>query len=498
MAKSNMSRRNFIRTAGCGAMGTTTMMSTLANLMVSNKLIAGSSQPPTDYKAMVCILLAGGNDSYNMLVPRDNTHYNEYAATRTNLSILQEDLLDLNLGMDANATDPMGRQFGIHPSMGGALSSYGGVQSLFNSGKAAFVSNVGTLIEPVADQAAYQNSNTNLPLGLFSHSDQIQQWQTATPQSRQAVGWGGKMADIMQSIAPYNSQSQSISMNISLSGRNVFQAGNETIEYAISNTGNGVEGIEKFYPWYSNSGLLNDLRDNAVRDMASQMYANVFKQTMGSLTTQSLDSLEEFEQAIANVPEFSTSFSTSRLSQDLRMIAKTIAAKDDLNMCRQTFFITIGGWDNHDEVLDAQNYNLAVVSNAIAEFFHALDTINMSENVTLFSISDFARTLTTNGNGSDHAWGGNSLVAGGALLNGGLTPLGAQVYGQFPSLDLTNPLIINNRGNLIPTTSADEYFAELALWFGIPPSELNTIFPNLSNFYSYSAGNNPLGFLPPV
>jgi uncharacterized protein (DUF1501 family) len=485
MAKSNMSRRNFIRTATCGAMGTTTMMSTLANLMVSNKLIASSANPPSDYKAMVCILLAGGNDSYNMLIPRDNTFYQQYATTRTNLSIPQSDLLDLNLGMNPNQTDPMGRLFGIHPSMGGA---YGGLQGLFNSGKAAFVSNVGTLIEPVADRDEYYDSNTNLPLGLYSHSDQIQQWQTATPQSREAIGWGGKIADILQA----NNPNQGLSMNISLAGRNVFQAGNNTIEYSISNEGNGVEGIEKFYPWYSNSGFLNDIRDNAVKDMATQMYANVFKQTMGSLTSQSLDSLEEFGEAIAKVPEFPTTFSTSNLSQDLRMIAKTIAAKDDLGMCRQTFFVTIGGWDNHDNLFDSQEFNLAVVSNAIAEFFHALDSINMSDNVTLFSISDFARTLTTNGNGSDHAWGGNAIVAGGAVN-------GAEVYGQFPSLELgdANPLVINNRGNLIPTTSADEYFAELALWFGVSPNDLGIIFPNLSNFYSIG-GANPLGFLPPV
>ena len=135
MAKSKMSRRNFLRTASCGAMGSTTMMSTLANLMVSNKLIASSANPPTDYKAMVCILLAGGNDSYNMLIPRDNTFYQQYATTRTNLSIPQADLLDLNLGMNPTQTDPMGRLFGIHPSMGGA---YGGLQSLFNTGKGSF------------------------------------------------------------------------------------------------------------------------------------------------------------------------------------------------------------------------------------------------------------------------------------------------------------------------------------------------------------------------
>ena len=226
ISRSQKSRRNFIKTVGCGAMGSTTLMSTLANLMVSNKIIAASSSPPNDYKALVCILLAGGNDSYNMLIPRNNegttdpnhpdyhkepNFYNQYAATRTNLAIPQSDLLPIHLGGISTNTDALGRQFGIHPSMGGA---YGGLQGLFNNGRAAFVANVGTLIEPVPDKAAYQNSNTNLPLGLYSHSDQIQQWQTATPQSRQAIGWGGKIADILQSTTPYNGQNQNISMKI--------------------------------------------------------------------------------------------------------------------------------------------------------------------------------------------------------------------------------------------------------------------------------------------
>ena len=371
------------------------------------------------------------------------------------------------------------------------FSSYSTIFDPNNPGtnaRAAMIANVGTLIEPVSDVDAYYSSNTNLPLGLYSHSDQIQQWQTATPQSREAIGWGGRMADILQANPIYSNQG--FSTSISLAGRNVFQSGNSTIEFSISNSGNGVAGVEGINQWMSNSGFLNQLRDQAVHDMATQMYANVFKQTIGSMTSNTLDSVEQFQQAIASIPEFTTTFSPTRLSADLRMIAKTIAAKDALDMCRQTFFVTIGGWDNHDELLGAQEYNLMVVSNAIAEFFNALDSISMSDKVTLFTISDFARTLTTNGNGSDHAWGGNAIVAGGAVN-------GREVYGQFPSLALgdANPLVVNNRGNLIPTTSADEYFAELALWFGVSPNDLSLLFPNLTNFYSTGSGM-PLGFLP--
>jgi uncharacterized protein (DUF1501 family) len=222
--------------------------------------------------------------------------------------------------------------------------------------------------------------------------------------------------------------------------------------------------------------------------MATHMYANIFKQTLGELTNQSMESIEIFQNAINGVQPFSTDFSDHYLSQNLKMVARTIAAKDDLGMNRQTFFMTIGGWDHHNELLASQEYLLAVVSNAIKEFFDALKEIGLENEVTLFTVSDFARTLTSNGKGSDHAWGGNAIVAGGAVN-------GQQIYGEYPDLFLSgNDLIINGRGNLIPTTSADEYFAELALWFGISPSDLPTILPNITNFYS-PGGASPLGFL---
>ena len=213
-----MSRRKFLGAVPCAAIGSTTLLSSIINLGVANSL-AGMSKPVTstngDYKALVCILLAGGNDSFNMLVPRNGSHYVEYATTRSNLALLQGDLLPLNF------TDNNGKQFGLHPSMPE-------VQSLFNENKLAFLANVGTLVEPTS-KSQYLNGGVQVPVGLLSHADQIQQWQTSIPQTRSSKGWGGRMADILHAA----NTNQNISMNISLSGTNIFQVGNNATEYAI-------------------------------------------------------------------------------------------------------------------------------------------------------------------------------------------------------------------------------------------------------------------------
>lgn len=471
----NISRRKFLGQASCAAVGSTTLYSSLANMILSSRLAGASSGNTSNYKALVCILLSGGNDSYNMLMPKGTSEYNDYQATRTDLAIPQADILQLN------PLTSIGKTLGVHPSMPE-------VQNLFDNGNLAFVSNVGTLIEPVADANDFYSGNRNLPLGLYSHSDQVQQWQTSVPQSRASIGWGGKIADQLSNL----NTNQAISMNISLSGRNVWQSGNSVLEYSISNTGNGVQGIEQYQTWRSNSGLIHQLREQAITDMATQMYSNVFKKTYGDLTTNAFDSIEVFQNALDAVTPFTTTFSNHYLSQNLQMVARTIAAKDDLGMCRQTFFIDFGGWDHHDGTLMYQEQMLADLSQAMNSFYSALQEVGMENDVTLFTISDFARTLTSNGNGSDHAWGGNTMVMGGAVN-------GREIYGTYPDLYLnSNPQMIHGRGNLIPTTSADEYFAELALWFGVPPSDLHLVLPNINNFYMPSSTNMPLGFLPTV
>jgi uncharacterized protein (DUF1501 family) len=458
----HLSRRGFIGQASCAAIGYTTLFNTLVNLKtmnaaaLSNSLVANGG----DYKAMVCLVFGGGCDSHNMLIPTETTAYNHYANTRTNLAIPFNDILGLN-----------GTDHGVHPSMPN-------VQQLYNDNKLAFLANTGTLVEPTT-KAQFYDGSVDIPLGLYSHVDQAQQWQTSIPHERTNIGWGGKVADLLSSM----NTNSNISMNISLNGSNIFQRGNQTIEYTV-HPYNGSVGIRE----YGGSNTLNQLRTAAIDNMVEASYQDIFKQSYVDVIRVSRDAHIEFSAAIDAVPEFSTvTFSDNDLSQSFKMVAKTIAARNTLNFTRQIFFIEYGGWDHHDEVLNAQVEMLGEVDDALHQFITALEEINASDCVTTFTMSEFGRTLTSNGNGTDHAWGGNVMMMGGAV-NGG------NIYGSYPSLELDNPDEVGG-GVLIPGTSVDEYFAELALWFGVSASDLSTLFPNIGNFYSTGSGVMPLGFL---
>jgi uncharacterized protein (DUF1501 family) len=463
-----LSRRKFLGQASCAAVGCTTFYSTLFNLKALNTLTGFDSAVTSagDYKALVCILNAGGADAFNMLIPRDNASHAEYAVTRSNLAIPVNTLLPIS---PLNA--PPGKLYGLHPSMTH-------MTSLFNSGKLAFINNVGSLIQPITKQQ-YSDGTVPVPLGLYSHADQIMHWQTGVPHGRVAQGWAGKMADLMMAA----NENQTISMNISLSGSNLFQTGNNSVEFSLDPF-EGSRGIIG----YNGDWLINDIRTAAINDMVNATYQNVFKKTYTKVIRTAIDGNQMFTDALANAPTFSTAFDEdSELSMALCMVAKTIAARQQLQMSRQIFFIEYGGWDHHDELLDNQAAKLTELDNALHSFNAALEQLNISNNVTTFSLSEFSRTLTSNGNGTDHAWGGNVFVMGGAVN-------GQRFFGDYPSLQLNNPLEIGS-GALIPTTSADEYFAELALWYGLPASELLTLFPNLGYFYTPGSPANPLGFL---
>jgi len=475
MCKRKISRRSFLGEASCAAIGSTAFLSSFLNLGMINTL---SARPhiinnPNDYKAMVCILLAGGADTYNVIVPTETSEYADYVATRNDLALDKDandppQLLDLDY-------DDNGRTFAVHAGMNR-------VRDMFDNGDLSFISNIGTLVEPIANQAEYDAGLKKIPLGLYSHSDQIMHWQTSVPQSRSAVGVGGRMSDILHDM---NTISE-VSMNISLSGKNRFQTGNQYQEYSISrNTTSANIGLDGFSPWWSNTGILNDSKNNTISNLAEQEYANIFQETIGSLTKQTQESIEIFEAAYANIIPLSTTFSDTNLSNDMKKIAETISVRSHLGANRQIFFVTIGGWDHHDDVINNQNIMLPIVSNALAEFNDAMVELGMSNDVVTFTISDFARTLTSNGNGSDHAWGGNHMIMGGPI-NGG------QIFGDFPSLALDgNDLNLSNRGRILPTTSVDEFYAEIALWFGVSPNDLDYILPNLCNFYSSSNCTTP-------
>jgi len=456
------SRRKFIGSVPCFALGSSTLYSSLINLKSMANLVSSNAFCGDDYRALVCVLLRGGNDSYNMLIPRSNNEYNEYAQVRTNQAIPQADILPI----DPITSD--GREFGLHPSMTG-------LQALFQNGNAAFISNVGTLVEPVTKDDVL--SEKNVPLGLYSHSDQVMHWQTALPQDRSSQGWGGRMADILNSVNTNND----VSMNISLAGNNIFQRGDTVLEYAINNDEGGVAiaGWDLPLPFFNI--LRSDISDSINKD-----YEDLFKNSYNGTLNRSIESTELFNSAIAGVT-IDTPFSNDKLSQDMAMVAKTMKARDTLGSKRQIFFLEIGGFDNHDELLDNHAALMANVDRAFSQFYQATEELGISECVTTFTISDFSRTLLSNGNGTDHAWGGNAIVMGGAVK-------GKDMYGTYPSLALQTSLEVGG-GVLIPTTSADLYFAELALWFGISPNDLNLILPNLGNFYSYDPENAPLKFL---
>jgi uncharacterized protein (DUF1501 family) len=478
MSKQNISRRKFFGQASCAAVGATTVFSTLFNLKNLNasagfnsSIVSGSG----DYKALVCLLNSGGMDSFNMLVPRSSAAYAEYANTRSNMALNQGALRPIN----PINPDSMGRQFGLHPSMVR-------MQNLFETGKLSFVSNVGTLVQPL-NKAQFYNGSVPSPLGLYSHADQVMHWQTGVPDKRVGQGWGGKIADLM--IAA--NQNQTISMNISLSGSNVFQSGENTVEYSI----HPEYGSTTIHDYNNQDWAFHQLKRAAIDGMVNPTYQNVFKNTYRKTIKTSLDGHSMLSPVLEAPLTFNVPFSDNDLSNSFQMIAKTIAGREALNMSRQIFFVDYGGWDHHDELLNNQAAMLTEVDNALYQFNAAMEQLGVADKVTTFSLSEFSRTLTSNGNGTDHAWGGNTFIMGGAVN-------GRRIFGDYPSLALTNynpnmdtnPLEVGG-GSLIPTTSADEYFAELALWYGVPASELVTLFPQLGYFYDPMSGTNPIGFL---
>ena len=443
------------------------MFSTLVHLFKANALsVPGVFN--NDKKALVCFLLGGGNDSFNMLIPRGDAEYQQYADTRTDLAILQNELRPIN------PITPHGIEFGLHPNMGG-------VQQLFEDGNLAFLANVGTLVEPLLNEDDYRNKLR--PQRLFSHSDQREQWQTSIPIDSSGLGWGGRTAEILSSM----NENQAISMNISLEGKNIFQSSNTLLEYSISRDGNGAKLIDPMFSGNANEGYLNLIRNNTTDDILGQNYQNIFERTLAGQTTQSIEASAFFAQAIAAVPPFTTAFSDNNLSEEFSMIAKSIAARDMLGMSRQIFFVSQGGYDNHNSFINHSD-RLLEASNALSEFYAVLQELGVENDVVTFTISDFGRTLTSNGNGSDHAWGGNAMVMGGAVN-------GKEVYGSYPEISADIPLSVSSRGKLIPTTSCDEYFAELISWFGVSNGDIPYVLPNIGNFYSVGSTTPPIGFL---
>jgi uncharacterized protein (DUF1501 family) len=460
MTQHNINRRQFLGQASCAAVGTTSLLSTLTNMMLTGSAVAQNVNSFNDYRAVVCLFLPGGNDSFNLLVPT-GTAYNEYQTVRSDLALPQASLLPISPINNA------GRPLALHP---GAAD----LQTLFNQQKLAFVANVGSLVRPTTKTDF--NNNNSLPYGVFSHSDQQEQWQSSIPDVRSGLGWAGRTADLLDSA----NVKSSVSMNISISGNNLWQVGNQVVPYTVN--ANGAPALEGYLREYG----YDPIRRSAIDNQLAQEYKNMLEKTYTRMKRNSLDAYDLFTEATSN-PLPADNLGSGPLGNQFRQIAKIIAGRNTLGVKRQLFYVQWGGWDFHDNVLDNMANMIPVISSAIKAFYDLTVAMGVENNVTVFSASEFGRSLTSNAKGSDHAWGGHQFVAGGAVN-------GKRIYGAYPDLYEGNPLDIG-RGRIIPTTAVDQLAAELALWLGVAKSDLPLVLPNISRFYNITGSAAPLGFM---
>lgn len=478
-----VSRREFFGSACCAAVGATGLLSTLGSLRLMGAVASPANGPqppsragahPSDYKALVCLFLNGGNDANNLLVPMgagaatDAASYEAYRTARSNLALRRDSLLPI-----APRTSD-GRTWGLHP----AVTE---LKSLFDSGKTALVANVGTLVYPTT-KAQYTVRSVPLPPQLFSHSDQQVQWQHSVPDKPTATGWGGRVADLLNA---FNSSEQ-ISMSISIAGKNTFQVGSTVSQYAVGTGGaTNLTGTTTS----TNPTNLDGIRYRAQRDLFGQPQSGLFEAAFGSASSEAIVSAELLNSVLAASTTIRTAFPATSAGNQLRMAARLIAAAPNLGLKRQIFFVQLGGWDLHAGQLVNTSPEtgthaglLSQISQAVSAFHAATTELGIENQVTTFTASDFGRTFRSNGDGSDHGWGSHHFVVGGAVRGG-------ELYGRMPALSINGP-DDTGLGRWIPTTSVDQYAATLATWFGVSATDLPVVLPNIGRF---SRAN--LGFL---
>jgi len=457
MVKQNKSRRRFMGDiASLIALGGSAAM--LGPLKLMNAALANSSGSGTPYRALVCIYLGGGNDSFNLVVPNDASGYASYAAARGSLAVAQDQLLPI--------TPLSGGSYGFHPSCPD-------LQDLFNSSELSVVSNIGPLVVPTS-KLEYQTGSVALPPQLFSHSDQTRLWQRGRAVSNFNYGWGGLSGDRIQVLNPPSA----LAPVISISGQNVFQVGENVVQYQMLPSGPvPLSG-------YADSDPFGAQRNQALDELLNLSYGDLFEAESAAVLKRARELEEEIGAALDAAPALATVFpaaGSNPLADQLLMVARMIQVRGTLGPNRQIYYVNLGGFDTHAAQLVDQPQLLGALSEAIGAFWNALVELGVQSQVTSFTMSEFARTLNSNGDGSDHGWGGNQLVLGGSVAGG-------TIHGSFPEVMLNGPDSLN-RGQMIPTTAVEQLAAPLAQWVGVDPTDIATVFPNLGNF---PAGGLPI------
>ena len=457
-----MKRRDFLRNIACSSVAFSTGGALLSQLGMIDAALAAQAgcpayPPVDDYKALVCLFLMGGNDSFNLLIPSDAARYATYAASRGAMGIAQNALVPISaLGTGGGET------YGLHPSCPE-------LASVFDAGHGAFVVNVGTVLQPTT-KTQYLTPGYPLPPQLFSHADQQGQWQYGQPTANGSTGWGGLAADRLHVL----NAGATIPMSISLSGQNRFQAGMSIQPYSISSAGpTALSGY---------NGANGATRLAALEALLAQSHPDPLTRTYASKMSNAIDWYNTMQSALAGAPPITTPFPDNNPVGDaLKEIASVISVRSALSAKRQIFFVSYGSFDTHDDQLDDQPSLLSTISQALGAFYAATEELGVASSVATFTMSEFARTLNTDGDGTDHAWGGIQFVMGGSVIGQRLYGTPAASGGIFPDQTLDGPDCLS-RGQMIPATSCDQYAATLARWLGVSDCDLATIFPYLANF----------------
>ena len=455
-----LTRRDFIRTSCCtaGAFGVASSFSRFG-------MVHALAQTTSSFQALVCIFLFGGNDANNLLIPMDTAGYANYlnlrgASANGGLALDQSTLLPVASKTQQNGSTA----FGLHPSVPE-------LQALFTSGKVAFLANVGTLSTPVT-RAQYLAPAAPVPAHLFSHADQQQQWQTLEMSGFYKSGWGGRMADAVQPV--YNASSQFPPIT-SVAGSAIFGTGLQTNPYAmIPGTTPGLSGFDSSAP--------STARLQALQQLLTFDTGITLIQAASSITSNSLADSKALSSALASASPLATVFPSTGLGNQLKQVAQILSIRSALGLTRQVFFCSLGGFDTHSNQIAIQGPLLTQLSQAMNAFYSATVELNIAQQVTTFTMSDFSRTFQPASNGgTDHAWGGVQTIMGGAVQGG-------DIYGTLPVFALGGPNDAGSNGRWIPTTSIDQYGATLAQWFGVTATNLPSIFPNLVNFTTQNLG----------
>ena len=453
----NQSRREFLRTAGRLSIAGTAAPFAL-NLATIG---AAAAQTATDYRALVCVFLYGANDHNNTVIPFDTANFAAYTNARASIARPLADLLPLTPSVALTGANA-GRQFALPKELAP-------LKTIWDSGKLAVMANVGPLIVPTT-KIQYNNLSVPLPPKLFSHNDQQSVWQASAPEGA-TTGWGGRIGDLMAS-----QNTASIFTCNSISGSAVFIAGQSTVAYQLSTSGSTtISGI-------TGSLFGSNSASASLRALITAGGANLFTQDLADTTQRSIDANVTLSAALASAPDLPlpADLTTSSLAAQLRVVARMIAMRNTLGAKRQVFFVSLGGWDTHDDQLVTQPALHTQIGSALSYFYNATVGLGISDSVTTFTGSDFGRTLTSNGDGSDHGWGSHHFVMGGAVR-------GQQYYGTFPVMGLNNNDEVGS-GRLLPTTSVDQYAATLAKWFGVTATDMRLVLPNIGNFASSNIG----------